>query len=379
MVLVEKRKSKLWRYEKTERQAAVYPWGVKATLDRECYCELNSNREPPSPRGKITTFSKAARRRMRECLLRQSIRDCAAFLGVTFTMPGGDFPANQGGAVCWPSAQPARRQLAICKKGNHVGPRSKNKFRGSCVGSPSGANCLPESRSGRRRAKVPRGNSNSAPPGCLMMFQKAVNIFRNRFVRSFPHSSAVFRVELQQRGVPHLHIVFQLSKADLKEFAPLHLLIEISKRHLSDDWCHSACLSGWPIDGDSGLTAFFEHGVKFSDIATRATAIRYLCDHASKAKQAQLGYQGKQWGIWGRRNLELVPPSEVLAGRVAIALSRAFGGLRRYRLEDPRCPFGSRLTRRRSCSQGISYAHPSTIGRLVAWAKQQEQAPEGGL
>jgi hypothetical protein len=43
--------------------------------------------------------------------------------------------------------------------------------------------------------------------------------------------------------------------------------------------------------------------VKVEPIADAGAMFRYLADHASKHKQAQLGYKGKQWGILGRSNL----------------------------------------------------------------------------
>ena len=38
--------------------------------------------------------------------------------------------------------------------------------------------------------------------------------------------------------------------------------------------------------------------------ASATGIIGYLCDHESKHKQAQLGWQGRQWGVVGRSNLD---------------------------------------------------------------------------
>jgi len=84
----------------------------------------------------------------------------------------------------------------------------------------------------------------------------------------------VWRVELQTRGTPHLHCVMWLEHfqaADVKE-----------------KWVN---LVG---------------GFRFPDVACVYTAgldckwIMYITGHISKKKKSQLGWRGRQWGVWCR-------------------------------------------------------------------------------
>lgn len=55
------------------------------------------------------------------------------------------------------------------------------------------------------------------------------------------------------------------------------------------------------------LTGFYRHGVdlKSLDGASATGLIGYLCDHATKHKQEQLGWIGRQWGVINRKRLDL--------------------------------------------------------------------------
>jgi hypothetical protein len=94
--------------------------------------------------------------------------------------------------------------------------------------------------------------------------------------------AATFRVELQKRKVPHLHGVAWL---DSKDLAGQEAAFE----------------AAW-------LKSVREH----EDRASRRYAVRtrqirdegwlvYVALHDGKHKREQLGWKGKQWGVWGRQ------------------------------------------------------------------------------
>lgn len=122
------------------------------------------------------------------------------------------------------------------------------------------------------------------------------------FRRAFPNSSAIFRHELQQRKMPHTHLVLLLSKLDLLQLkTDGHSLRLKLKRIFFDMWYRALTyevLGGDPI-------GFSKFGVKVDklDGSNTDALYRYICDHASKHKQAQLGFAGKQWGFLKRDNL----------------------------------------------------------------------------
>lgn len=55
------------------------------------------------------------------------------------------------------------------------------------------------------------------------------------------------------------------------------------------------------------LTGFYRHGTALQclDGSSATGLIGYLCDHASKHKQEQLGWIGRQWGVINRARLDL--------------------------------------------------------------------------
>ena len=62
-------------------------------------------------------------------------------------------------------------------------------------------------------------------------------------------------------------------------------------------------------------------------------AIHYLCDHATKHKQEQLGWNGRQWGIINRRNFDF-SPGEKLEGRSWALASRQLRRISQRRRKD---------------------------------------------
>ena len=261
-------------------------------------------------RGKITGFSVASRRRMREALLSLEVPQ-AQILGVTFTVPwkGTDFsPLMDEFRNCW------------------------HRF---CVA----------------------------------------------FRRSFPNSGMIYRVELQERGAPHIHAIWWLADSDARTDGqgespgrPCAGAYSIKSIELKWLWMDAV-----PNLHRGSYTAFDKYGVKVEQIANAGAMYRYLADHASKHKQAQLGYNGKQWGIvlecnFKRRVSVRLPDFE--SERHEVLFVRLLRKVKRYRLTSSRHPnwkrkppFGSVLRGSR-CVVGDSYMTEETVMRMFEHARQ---------
>lgn len=91
--------------------------------------------------------------------------------------------------------------------------------------------------------------------------------------------------------------------------------------------------------------------------------IHYLCDHASKHKEEQLGWQGRQWGIINRRNFSFEYASADLSGKEWAIVSRTLRRCRRGLLRsgkyaaqpygDNKCFFGSSEKRLEQVLQAV--------------------------
>lgn len=143
--------------------------------------------------------------------------------------------------------------------------------------------------------------------------------FRVTLSRSAPHFvAAVWRVELQQRGMPHWHLVVWA--------------VDWQAAFVEIEGAWRSALSGWGLErpvqvvrrlGREEVTVLCRtqadgvcealgdlRGADGQQVTVRPTllggrddALRYLVDHESKRKQAQLGWKGRQWGVIGRSRL----------------------------------------------------------------------------
>lgn len=200
----------------------------------------------------------------------------------------------------------------------------------------------------------------------LTAFRLSFNRFTVAFKRAHPRWAAIFRVELQRRGAPHVHAIVYLPQDEYNPF---------------DAWWVSVRQQIWALwfkalknDLKGGsMLGFYFHGVRCDPIRTQGAMMRYLADHTSKGKQAQLGYTGKQWGFIARKNLKAAAPlvtDERLAGRALQLFNRALRKLCRYRVRA-RCAFGSRLSPGRVVRGGVRYLGIGTARRLADWAVAQ--------
>lgn len=182
---------------------------------------------------------------------------------------------------------------------------------------------------------------------------KAVNQrFQVYWLRRFGRScAAVYRVELQVRGVPHLHLMAWHD--DISDLSAVYF----------DLW-YKALLG----DLRGGLYGdFARFGVRVDTAVNYDGVVRYLAEHTSKAKQAQLGYRGKQWGILGRHNLRRYDGLSLdLTEWEMVRLLRVLRKITRFRVKCP-CVFGSRLRGGRGVSCRVSFLRGDTVRRYVAW------------
>lgn len=213
----------------------------------------------------------------------------------------------------------------------------------------------------------------------LKEFKISLHRFTIKFRRAFPKSAAIFRVELQKRKAPHIHAIWYLAKDDIEAnglqpdthagrvcpSVSRSLLIACANNKLSSMWVSSV-----PIFPRDNLTGFIAHGSQVDDIASNGAMFRYLADHTSKSKQEQLGYEGKQWGVIGGKNLvKIVPHSFDFkkskdGNKSRAVLLRNLQKLCRYRVDDSAAPFGSSY-RNSKRTVGTFYTGESNVSRLL--------------
>lgn len=171
----------------------------------------------------------------------------------------------------------------------------------------------------------------------------------------------VWRVELQERGQPHVHgIGYAEPSFDLRTVAEAwHTVVESLGPSQK-----SGTLNGragtWFYQSRMHMPGAFEHAalVEWDKGTATGKWFRYLADHASKSKQAQLGWKGRQWGIINRRAFSL---SSFTAKNLTWAQYWVF--MRSMR----------RLTRshvlRGVAGRSVWFTSPETAAKLVQWAR----------
>ncbi len=184
---------------------------------------------------------------------------------------------------------------------------------------------------------------------CGDEFRRILKNFRFHFMKDYPNSSLVYRIELQQRKAPHVHAVAMVSKKDEKQGFGF------------GDWIKA---KWWFVVFEIGLhggdsIAFMRHGVvvKSMDGRDGSALFRYLADHASKRKQAQLGWKGRQWGVMGSRNLSRGKVTELPPfpdKRSESRFWRDMAKLTAYNVKSDKSPFGSRKIKGRR-KWGVSF------------------------
>lgn len=199
-----------------------------------------------------------------------------------------------------------------------------------------------------------QGGFDSIVQACSV-YRESWNRFTLAFRRALPNTAAIFRHELQRRKMPHTHLIVFVSKADLDN------LSEPLDRLIFNLWFSSI---KYHLGGADALS-FARHGIKLDKLSDADAMFRYVSDHASKSKQAQLGYKGKQWGFINRKvvkthaSINYYLPDQKSLYQFQRHISRAC----RFRIKSD-CVFGSRLS---SSLNGVSvcFVKYSTTKKLL--------------
>lgn len=209
---------------------------------------------------------------------------------------------------------------------------------------------------------------------------------------------AVWRLELQKRGQPHLHMIATapskrgaLNLAGYSVSFPVVGLYESILLWFSRCWmafldhCLPSCEGriktsdcGFDFGSSiprSALMGADRHAVSVEADKGNSLWWRYLCDHTSKSKQEQIcGWDGfRHWGVIGRKRFREVEPETLRISRsIFVRVYRWLRAASRRRVRDDRCVFGSRLVaspRRHFGGRAVWFGiSPEIVTRLVGLA-----------
>lgn len=276
----------------------VYAGGVRSYSRLFTAVPHRKDRLGSVRRGKIDGLSAASLRRLRDAILQSDVPGFAPF-GLTLTLPGGKVPEN-----------------------------------------------------------------------VTEIFKKCLHHFGVAFRRSFPDGAILYRVELQERKAPHLHCIVWASprrspdygpqterpfplRMDRFEFCPyvtspvpLQNPVNPIDLHILEDsdavfrlW-FQVVINHWELCSEKEIFPFGLHGglcTIFAADGGRQSAMRYLADDISRRKQAQLGYDGKQWGFIGKQNIKTLQPDFVLKGRDYYNMCKWIARIRGKKLFRSKC------------------------------------------
>lgn len=228
----------------------------------------------------------------------------------------------------------------------------------------------------------------------------------------------VWRLELQQRGQAHLHCITTSiwkagrvcvrnarahapsGDADIPESASTLLWWKITWGKILDRYAPKC--DGRIFDGESVrdvkdcprslLLGADRHMVDLSPDTGSPVWVRYLCDHATKSKQAQVcGWDGvRHWGKMHSSAFRQVSPEVWTVERPLYLIAyRWIRNSTRRRIKDERAPFGSRkgVSPRWNCAGSSVWFGVSgdTVQRVLKLASEKAagagaaQAPEKTL
>lgn len=140
--------------------------------------------------------------------------------------------------------------------------------------------------------------------------------FRMQLLRK--NKPAIWRVELQKRKVPHLHLIgFGNNILDVGDYW-LSWVNSVDSLQNSD---------GVPFSVHKG---FLIYGFVAKFVRSE-NWFKYLACHSSKHKTTQLGWEGRQWGVIGRDMISFTSDSDFeLDDFLAVRLCRCIRRMTRY-------------------------------------------------
>jgi hypothetical protein len=190
--------------------------------------------------------------------------------------------------------------------------------------------------------------------------------------RRIGYFALIWRIEMQKRGQPHVHCICwckdgpeKLRMAWLENLGLLgpyegprftvggNAKPPEGKSGFSGQEIMRVCHRGlWPGASD--------HAVRIDEVGSECNIgwWRYLAAHASKSKQSQLGWKGRQWGMINAQYLDLAKPILIELTRKAEVI------VIRYLKRLIWCRFAS------SHGRQTWFVKPDTMKRLCAWAMQ---------
>ena len=192
---------------------------------------------------------------------------------------------------------------------------------------------------------------------------------------------AVWRLELQERGQLHWHILMayppgarwcravEFWKDLIRDEGPEVFDPPFVQKSADGSWSHE-----WAEVKSSRMALYGaeQHACVAERDDGRGAWHRYISDHASKTKQAQIAVgMGRHWGIIGRALYRRVLPDLVadLTDQQYAKLRRAYERLATPHIKAP-CVFGSRLgfrIHRGRWGSAVCFCRPETVRRLVDW------------
>jgi len=306
-------------------QVAYYPQGV--ALKVSCPIVRSDIR---GKRGKVVEWSSSSRRRLRVCLLTHSAPKNWHTFGVTLTVPGPPLSVNEMKQL-WDTFRYAIKDYPI-----GIIWRLETQERGSvhwhllCICSPS-LNIQRRSQHGTIDA--------------LFQTSQTKHVLRALWLES----------------------VYQMGDC----FHPAHTIEKKNKIYEIPDY------NGNRMD----IRDAFIHAFHIDEDGGSGSWLRYLQDHASKAKQEQIAVGfGRHWGMIGKRHFEKLD-SQI----VDMQPKQYYRFLRSYRrmctpsYPNPKCVFGRSLGYRPSRgNRGTSvwFSKPQSVKNLQEWAMRPDFEPE---
>ena len=210
--------------------------------------------------------------------------------------------------------------------------------------------------------REPSGAVTLTVPGEVMP-ESEFRDFTSKFWREVQRAGipCVWRIELQKRGCGHYHVVTWGRDAAFE----LSALWRAALGRLEVDFIMK---DGKRYQGSrTGLPRAYEICAEISPEPPTGFDgwWRYLCDHASKKKRTQLGWQGRQWGVVNRKLFCDVKPEGI-----DMTEKQYKGFLRQLR----------RLTNshklRGLSGASVWFSSPVTVERIALWALDEyEVAP----
>ena len=125
-------------------------------------------------------------------------------------------------------------------------------------------------------------------------WESAIKRFRTSLARKYPDWAACWRVELQRRKTPHLHCVFWIPKSTQYNYS-----VSWYQYRITELWLKA-------IREENDIHSW-SYAVSVKDLTGATGWVIYCTLHDSKHKKEQLGWKGKQWGIWNKKAWQARP------------------------------------------------------------------------